>query len=49
MVNKKGHGHTAPMTGMASTGVFILYTKNDEAMKAIEAVDGTICDGRPLR
>lgn len=33
----------------ANTGVYITYTRKDEAARAIEAVDGSICDGRVIR
>jgi hypothetical protein len=49
MVNRRGHGHTSLISAMAPTGVFVLYTKKEDAIRAIEAVDGTVCDGRVLR
>ncbi len=30
-------------------GVYITYHKKEDALKAIEAVDGSVCDGRVIR
>lgn len=35
--------------GNPGIGVYITYTKKDDAGKAIAAVDGTMCDGRIVR
>jgi RNA recognition motif-containing protein len=30
-------------------GVYVTYVKKDDAAKAIDAVDGSVCDGRIIR
>lgn len=30
-------------------GVYITYVKKDDAAKAIDAIDGSVCDGRVVR
>ena len=36
-------------TPVISNGVYITFAKKDDAAKAIEAVDGSVCDGRIIR
>ncbi|KAI9207632.1 RING/Ubox like zinc-binding domain-containing protein [Polychytrium aggregatum] len=52
VVNRRGgHSHAnAPlMADMAQTGVYVTYYKKEDAMKAIEAVDGSVLEGRVIR
>ncbi|KAI8854634.1 hypothetical protein BC829DRAFT_359550 [Chytridium lagenaria] len=49
IVNRRGHGHTPVISTMSPTGVYVTYAKKEEAIRAIEAVDGTICDGKVIR
>ncbi|KAJ3197300.1 transcriptional repressor general negative regulator of transcription subunit 4, partial [Dinochytrium kinnereticum] len=48
IVNRRGHGHTPVISTMAPTGVYVTYFKKEEALRAIDAVDGTVYDGRVL-
>ncbi|KAJ3176007.1 transcriptional repressor general negative regulator of transcription subunit 4 [Irineochytrium annulatum] len=49
IVNRRGHGHTPVISTMSPAGVYVTYNRKEEAIKAIEAVDGTIYDGRVIR
>ncbi|ORY31198.1 hypothetical protein BCR33DRAFT_660961 [Rhizoclosmatium globosum] len=48
VINRKGHGHTPVVSSLSPLGVFIFYTKKEDAIKAIEAVDGTVFDGNKV-
>jgi RNA recognition motif-containing protein len=49
ITNRRGHGHTPVISALAPTGVYIMYTKKEDAMRAVEAADGTLFDGKTLR
>ncbi|KAJ3355353.1 transcriptional repressor general negative regulator of transcription subunit 4 [Entophlyctis luteolus] len=48
VINRKGHGHTSVVSSMSPMGVFIFYVKKEDAIRAIEAVDGTVFDGNKV-
>jgi hypothetical protein len=50
VINRRTPNHPGNPTGAgASGGVYITYGKKEDAAKAIEAVDGSLCDGRAIR
>lgn len=51
MVNKRGHGHVPLLSQVPSnnTGVYITYARKEDATKAIEAIDGSVYDGKIIR
>ncbi|KAJ3116943.1 transcriptional repressor general negative regulator of transcription subunit 4 [Phlyctochytrium bullatum] len=49
IVNRRGHGHTPVISSMAPSGVYVTYVRKEDALRAIEAVDGTVYDGRVVR
>ncbi|KAJ3410841.1 transcriptional repressor general negative regulator of transcription subunit 4 [Chytridiales sp. JEL 0842] len=49
ITNRRGHGHTPVMSSLSPLGVYIMYTKKEDALRAIEATDGTFYDNRVLR
>jgi hypothetical protein len=50
VINRRTPNHPGNPTGAgASGGVYITYSKKEDAAKAIEAVDGSLCDGRAIR
>ncbi|KAJ3143160.1 transcriptional repressor general negative regulator of transcription subunit 4 [Physocladia obscura] len=48
VVNRKGHNHTSVVSTMSPTGVFVFYYKKEDAIKAIDATDGTVFDGNKV-
>ncbi|KAJ3147293.1 transcriptional repressor general negative regulator of transcription subunit 4 [Geranomyces michiganensis] len=49
MVNRRAHGHTPVLAQVPNTGVYITFQKKEDAAKAIEAVDGSVYDGKIIR
>ncbi|KAJ3107757.1 transcriptional repressor general negative regulator of transcription subunit 4 [Phlyctochytrium planicorne] len=49
IINRRGHGHTPVISALSPTGVYVTYLKKEDALRAIEAVDGTVYDGRVIR
>ncbi|KAJ3090699.1 transcriptional repressor general negative regulator of transcription subunit 4 [Quaeritorhiza haematococci] len=49
VVSRRGHGHTPAIPNVSNSGVYITFARKEDASKAIEAVDGSICDGRMIR
>ena len=47
VVNKKPP--TSISSNVANNGVYITFARKDDAARAIEAVDGSVCDGRMIR
>ncbi|KAI9353714.1 RING/Ubox like zinc-binding domain-containing protein [Obelidium mucronatum] len=48
VINRKGHGHTPVVSSLSPLGVFVFYTKKEDAIRAIDAVDGTVFDGNKV-
>ncbi|KAJ3146291.1 transcriptional repressor general negative regulator of transcription subunit 4 [Geranomyces variabilis] len=49
MVNRRAHGHTPVLAQVPNTGVYITFQKKEDAAKSIEAVDGSVYDGKIIR
>lgn len=48
VVNRRGGNQSAPMTA-SNNGVYITFHRKEDAAAAIDAVDGSVCDGRMIR
>ncbi|KAI9009772.1 RING/Ubox like zinc-binding domain-containing protein [Gaertneriomyces semiglobifer] len=48
VVNRKAHGHAPVVSQVPNTGIYITFSK-EEAARAIEAVDGSVYDGKIIR
>ncbi|KAJ3070925.1 transcriptional repressor general negative regulator of transcription subunit 4 [Podochytrium sp. JEL0797] len=48
VINRKGHGHTPVVASLSALGVFVFYSKKEDAIRAIDAVDGTVFDGNKV-
>ncbi|KAI9320297.1 RING/Ubox like zinc-binding domain-containing protein [Zopfochytrium polystomum] len=49
MLSRKGHAHQPLIPNLPQNGVYVQYTRKEDAIRAIESVDGTIFDGKPMR
>ncbi|KAI8916964.1 RING/Ubox like zinc-binding domain-containing protein [Powellomyces hirtus] len=49
VVNRRAHGHTPVLAQVPNTGVYITFAKKEDAAKSIEAVDGSVYDGKIIR
>ncbi|KAJ3017043.1 transcriptional repressor general negative regulator of transcription subunit 4 [Thoreauomyces humboldtii] len=49
VVNRRAHGHTPVLAQVPNTGVYITFTKKEDAARSIEAVDGSVYDGKIIR
>ncbi|KNC96943.1 CCR4-NOT core ubiquitin-protein ligase subunit MOT2 [Spizellomyces punctatus DAOM BR117] len=49
VVNRRAHSHTPVLAQVPNTGVYITFTRKEEAARAIEAVDGSVYDGKIIR
>lgn len=47
VINRRGN-QNAPMTA-SNNGVYITFARKEDAATAIDAVDGSVCDGRMIR
>ncbi|KAJ3022592.1 hypothetical protein HKX48_005778 [Thoreauomyces humboldtii] len=48
-VNRRAHGHTPVLAQVPNTGVYITFAKKEDAARSIEAVDGSVYDGKIIR
>lgn len=49
VVSRRAHAHTPVLAQVPNTGVYITYNKKEDATRAIEAVDGSVYDGKIIR
>ncbi|KAH6578299.1 hypothetical protein BASA60_003689 [Batrachochytrium salamandrivorans] len=50
VVNRRSQPHTASMSPASNNnGVYVTYARKDDATRAIDAVDGSLCEGRVVR
>eukprot|EP00842_Homolaphlyctis_polyrhiza_P006657 jgi/Hompol1/6993/HPOL_002400-RA len=49
VVNRRNQPHVAMSPAANNNGVYITYTRKEDAARAIEAVDGSLCEGRVVR
>ncbi|RKO93798.1 RING/Ubox like zinc-binding domain-containing protein, partial [Blyttiomyces helicus] len=49
IVNRRTHTYTPVLTSLPNTGVYIVFAKKEDALRAIDAVDGTLCDFKTIR
>jgi RNA recognition motif-containing protein len=48
VINRRGGSQTSPLTA-TNNGVYITFEKKSDAAASIDAVDGSVCDGRMIR
>ena len=50
VVNRRVQPHNVSMSPASNNnGVYVTYARKDDATRAIDAVDGSLCEGRVVR
>ncbi|KAJ1545040.1 transcriptional repressor general negative regulator of transcription subunit 4, partial [Nowakowskiella sp. JEL0078] len=49
VVNRRGHTSAPIITGIGGNGVYVTFARKEDATKSIEAVDGSVYDGKIIR